>query len=42
MMSEREEQAGDGEIAVCHVCDERFSTKENSWPISTKSMKATY
>jgi hypothetical protein len=26
-MTERDEQAGDGEIAVCHVCDRRFGTQ---------------
>jgi len=27
-MSEREAQSGDGETAVCHVCDQRFDTQE--------------
>ena len=27
-MSEREEQAGDGETAVCHVCRQEFATQE--------------
>ena len=27
-MTERNEQAGDGEIAICHVCDRPFGTQE--------------
>jgi hypothetical protein len=27
-MSERREQAGDGELGVCHVCGETFATQE--------------
>jgi hypothetical protein len=27
-MSERENQAGDGEVGVCHVCGERFESQE--------------
>jgi hypothetical protein len=27
-VSEREEQSGDGETAVCHVCGETFGTQE--------------
>lgn len=27
-MSERETQRGDGEVAVCHICDERTATQE--------------
>jgi hypothetical protein len=27
-MTERDEQSGDGEIAVCHVCDQKFPTQE--------------
>ncbi|HEX3301143.1 MAG TPA: hypothetical protein VHW68_13685 [Actinomycetota bacterium] len=27
-MSERDNQAGDTETAVCHVCDQRFGTQE--------------
>ena len=27
-MTERNAQDGDGETAVCHVCDRRFSTQE--------------
>jgi hypothetical protein len=27
-MSERLNQTGDGEVAVCHVCDQRFETQE--------------
>jgi hypothetical protein len=26
-MSEAENQSGDGEAAVCHVCNERFETQ---------------
>ena len=27
-MSERETQSGDGEVAVCHVCQRAFSTQK--------------
>lgn len=27
-MTERDEQAGSGEIGTCHVCDREFSTQE--------------
>ena len=27
-MNEREAQAGDGETAICHICDRRFDTQE--------------
>ena len=27
-MSERESQSGDGEVAVCHVCQRAFSTQK--------------
>jgi hypothetical protein len=27
-MSERENQQGDGEVGVCHVCGARFGTQE--------------
>ena len=26
-MTERDEQSGDGEIGICHVCDRRFATQ---------------
>jgi hypothetical protein len=28
-MSERDTQLGDGETAVCHVCEQRFQTQED-------------
>jgi Protein of unknown function (DUF3618) len=28
MMSERENQGGDGEIAVCHVCGKKYASQE--------------
>lgn len=27
-MAERENQSGDGEVAICHICDRRFDTQE--------------
>ncbi len=27
-MTERSEQSGDGEVAVCHVCQKEFSTQK--------------
>jgi hypothetical protein len=27
-MTERESQSGDGEVAICHVCNKEFSTQE--------------
>ena len=27
-MAERENQGGDGEVAICHICDRRFDTQE--------------
>lgn len=27
-MSERETQGGDGEVAICHICDKEFPTQE--------------
>lgn len=27
-MTERTQQQGDGEVAVCHVCERRFDTQE--------------
>jgi hypothetical protein len=29
LMSEREEQGGDGEVAECHVCGRTFPTQED-------------
>ena len=28
VMTERTEQRGDGEIAICHICDREFPTQE--------------
>ena len=28
-MSERETQGGDGEVAICHICDRQFPTQED-------------